>query len=94
VFFKRSPVKDIGGALLNFENSSMLKLFDECAALSDNGEACLFIVGGKHSICVTNMQTDFAEAVCDLVCRRPDSEVHVFKATDAWHRLHNLFHTK
>lgn len=91
VYFKRSPVADIGGALLNFPGSSLLKLFEACVAQSANREACLFVVAGQKSICITNMQTRFEEAVYDFFYRHPDYEIHVFKAADAVHRLKNLF---
>lgn len=94
VYFKRSPVADIGGAILNFENSSLLKLFDTCVEKSERGEVCLFIVAGTKSICITNMQTHFEEAVLDIKFKRPESEIHIFKAKDASHRLRNLFNHK
>lgn len=94
VYFKRSPVADIGGTLLNFEKSKLLDLFLKCMIAAPTGEACLFVVAGKKSICITNMQTNFENCTYEFWyrdCVKEHIEVHVFRATEVNNRLPNLF---
>lgn len=96
VFFKRSPVVDVSGAILNFERSKLMELFVQCCASSKNGEACLFVVSGKKSIIITNMQTSFYPGAFIMYFKSlgemPD--IHVFGVEDAPKRLPNLFDHK
>ena len=94
VYFKRSPVADIGGALLDFGKSKLFELFTKCASSQPSHEAVLFIVAGKKSICITNMQTTFETTNYDFRYWNENLEVHVFKATDAPLRLPNLFNPR
>ena len=94
VYFKRSPVSDIGGTLLNFEQSKLFDLFQKCKQASSNREACLFIVAGQKSICITNMQTHFETCKYDFWYRDSDNEIHIFKAIEAQTRLPNLFNPR
>lgn len=91
VYFKRSPVTDVGGTLLSFGKSKLLELFKKCREAQKNHEACLFIVAGQKSICITNMQTSFTNCNCDFWYKDEEDEMHVFKATEAANRLPNLF---
>lgn len=98
VFFKRSPVKDIGGAILDFRKSKLFELFTNCSLnMNSNSHlACLFVVAGKKSIVITNMQTTVPDQ--GMVCYTPSSsgyDIHIFKAEEAPLRLPNLFnHTE
>lgn len=94
VFFKRMPVKDVAGAIINFTTSPLLELFLKCKAASRNREACLVLVAGKKSIVVTNMQTSFDICQYDIWFRNGEDELHIFKIDDAPHRLPNLFNPK
>lgn len=94
VYFKRTPVVDIGGTLLNFEKSKLLDLFRKCREVSENGEACLFVVAGQKSICITNMQTQTETCNYDFWYRDDKDEIHVFRAAEAQNRLPNLFNPK
>ena len=94
VYFKRSPVADIGGTLLDFENSKLMQLFTTCMNSVPNHEACLFIVAGKKSICITNMQTHFETCKYDFRYWDGDTEIHIFKASEAANRLPNLFNPR
>ena len=89
VYFKRSPVADIGGTLLSFEGSKLFELFQKCQQVA--GECCLFVVAGKKSICITNMQTHFENCKYDFWYRDGSTEIHIFKATEVNDRLPNLF---
>ena len=91
VYFKRSPVTDVGGTLLHFKNSKLFELFQKCKEASDNREACLFIIAGQKSICITNMQTSFELCNYDFWYRDEDNEIHIFNAKEAGIRLPNLF---
>lgn len=91
VYFKRSPVTDIGGTLLSFGKSKLLELFKKCREVQKNHEACLFVIAGQKSICITNMQTAFENCDCDFWYKDDQDEIHVFKATEAGNRLPNLF---
>ena len=92
IYFKRSPVADIGGTLLDFEASKLFELFKSC--LKHHREACMFVVAGKKSVCITNMQQHFETVRYDFRYWDGDLEVHVFKATEAAERLPNLFNPK
>lgn len=94
VYFKRSPVVDIGGALLDFGKSKLLELFKKCMTAQTNHEAVLFVVAGKKSLCITNMQTHFETTNYDFRFWDDTTEIHVFKAADAQLRLPNLFNPK
>lgn len=94
VFFKRSPVKDVADAIINFPTSPLLELFMKCKAASRNGEACLVLVAGRKSIVITNMQTNFDVAQYDIWFRNGDDELHIFKIADANFRLPNIFNPK
>lgn len=89
VYFKRTPVADIGGAILDFETSKLLELFNECRKHHD--EVCLVVVAGKKSICITNMQTAFDLCKYDIKYKAEDVEIHIFKAKDMPIRLPKLF---
>ncbi len=94
VFFKRSPVVDIGGALLNFPASKFMELFISCCEKSSNSEATLFIVAGKKSICITNMQTTFDDDIDMILYFRTKGDlpdIHIFKTGDLLKRLPDLF---
>ena len=94
VFFKRSPVKDVAAAILNFPSSQLLELFQKCKAVVKNGEACLVLVAGQKSIVITNMQTSFDNCKYDIWYRCDDDEIHIFHIRDAAMRLPNLFTPK
>jgi hypothetical protein len=94
VYFKRSPVADIGGALLDFGSSKLFELFNKCIAAQPSHEAVLFVVAGKKSLCITNMQTHFETTNYDFRYWNDKTEIHVFKAADAQLRLPNLFNPK
>ena len=94
VFFKRSPVKDVADAIINFPTSPLLDLFMKCKAVSRNGEACLVLVAGRKSIVITNMQTSFDVAQYDIWFRNDEDELHIFKVSDANFRLPNIFNPK
>lgn len=93
VLFKRSPVKDIGAAMLDFPNSQLWKLFMKCSE-AVGSEICLFIVAGTKSICITDMQTRMEPGTM-LIHFVPAIEsvqdIHIFKAKEAPERLPNLF---
>ena len=94
VFFKRSPVKDIGRAVLNFRKSKLLEMFLNCCRPEMGDEACVFVVAGLSSIVITNMQTCLDNA--DLLCyiRSNDdtaNDIHIFRADEAPMRLPTLF---
>lgn len=93
VYFKRSPVVDVSGAILNFENSKLMELFVKCCSMSPRGEACLFVVAGKKSIVITNMQTTFYPGALIMYFKSlgemPD--IHIFSVNDAPKRMPNLF---
>jgi hypothetical protein len=94
VFFKRSPVKDVSGALLKFGDSKYMELFLKCCQNSDNGEACVFVVAGKHSIVITNMQTSFnpGELIMYYKSAGDHADIHIFPYADAPSRMPNLFY--
>ena len=92
VYFKRSPVADIGATLLDFEGSKLFELFQGC--LKAHREACLFVVAGKKSVVITNMQLHFETVRYDFRYWDGDNEIHVFKASEAAERLPNLFNPK
>lgn len=94
VYFKRSPVADIGGTLLDFEGSKLFELFQKCISAQKGREACLFVVAGKKSICITNMQLHFETVKYDFRYWDGDNEIHIFKASEAAERLPNLFNPK
>lgn len=94
VYFKRSPVVDIGGALLDFGKSKLFELFKKCTDAQPSHEAVLFVVAGKKSLCITNMQTHFETTNYDFRYWDDTIEIHVFKAADAPLRLPNLFNPK
>ena len=94
VYFKRSPVVDIGGALLDFGKSKLFELFNRCVQMQSSHEAILFVVAGKKSLCITNMQTTFETTNYDFRYWNENIEVHVFKAQDAALRLPNLFNPR
>ncbi len=94
VYFKRSPVADIGGTLLDFEGSKLYELFNKCIQNAPHHEACLFVVAGKKSICITNMQIHFETCKYDFRYWDGDTEIHIFKASEAAERLPNLFNPK
>ena len=93
VLFKRSPVKDVGAAILDFPNSQLWKLFMKCSEAVGE-EICLFVVAGTKSICITDMQTRM-ESGTMLIHFVPvvDSvqDIHIFKVKEAPERLPNLF---
>ena len=91
VFFKRSPVKDVAGAILSFPGSSLLELFLKCKEVTSNKEACLVLVAGTKSIVITNMQTSFDNCQYDIWYRCDDDEIHIFHIKDAALRLPKLF---
>lgn len=93
VYFKRSPVAQIGEAMVDFPHSALMKTFIECCGKSRHGEVCLFVVSGKHSLCITNMQTTFEPGrfICYYKSKGDLADVHVFKADDAAVRLPNMF---
>lgn len=91
LFFKRSPVKDVAGAILSVPGSSLLELFLKCKAVTSNGEACLVLVAGAKSIVITNMQTNFDNCQYDIWYRCNDDEIHIFHIKDAALRLPKLF---
>lgn len=96
VFFKRSPVRDIEGALLNFPDSKFLELFTSCCRTSKNGEVCLFIIAGKKSLVLTNMQTSFnpGDVVMYFKSMGELPDIHIFKVDDAPKRMPTLFDHK
>lgn len=94
VYFKRSPVKDIGSAILGFQNNKLRDIFQKCLAVQDatEKEICLFIVAGLKSICITNMATSYGD--CGMLCYLPmgfENDIHIFKVADAPYRLPQLF---
>lgn len=94
LFFKRSPVKDVAGAILNFPGSQLLELFMKCKAVTSNGEACLVLVAGTKSIVITNMQTTFDNCQYDIWFRNGEDEIHIFHIRDAQIRLPKLFNPR
>ena len=93
VWFKRTPINDIKQLYLTFETSRAKKLFIDCVNKSRNHEACLFLVTGKSSMCITNMQTTFPPG--RLICYQKSTgdlpDIHIFKANEVPLRLPNLF---
>lgn len=93
VFFKRSPVKDVTWAILDFENSPFMQMFIKCCNQSQNGEACLFVVAGLKSIIITNMQTHFNPGSMIMYFKSMGDmpDIHVFSVRDAANRMPNMF---
>ena len=93
VFFKRSPVKDIGKAILNFRKSKLFELFLNCCKEKFGNEACVFVVAGKSSIVITNMQTrmENADLLCYIRSAGTVNDIHIFRADEAPTRLPTLF---
>lgn len=93
VLFKRSPVKDVGNAVLNFPNTKLYEIFDKCYEARGQEEICLFIVAGKSSIVITNMPIQFPPD--DMICYLPAglgiNDIQIFRAADAPYRLPHLF---
>ena len=93
VWFKRTPINEIKQLYLNFETSKARKLFINCVEKSRNHEACLFLVTGQSSMCITNMQTTFPPG--RLICYHKSTgalpDIHLFKANELPIRLPNLF---
>lgn len=94
VLFKRSPVKDIGAAILDFRKNKLWDIFQKCLEVRGvtQKEICLFVVAGKKSICITNMATSYGDL--GMLCYLPmgsENDIHIFKAADAPYRLPYLF---
>lgn len=94
VYFKRSPVKDIGAAILDFKHSKLMELLLKCTEAQNGKDVCMFVVAGKSSICITDMQTTMTPGMM-LIHLVPAIEfvqdIHIFKAAEASERLPNLF---
>lgn len=96
VFFKRSPVVDVSGALLDFANSKLMKLFIDCCAKS-RGVACLVLVAGTKSVCITNMQTAYPAGSMVMYYKPLDQDapdIQIFGMNDAPNRLPRIFGKK
>ena len=94
VLFKRSPVKDVGNAILDFPKTKLFELFRKCIEVRDvtEQEICLFVVAGLKSIVITNMSTSYCGGMmCYLPTGSHESDIHIFKAADAPYRLPQLF---
>lgn len=90
VYFKRSPVKDVGAAILDFPNTKLYEIFEKCAEANPDEQVCLFVVAGKKSICITNMPIQYPPD--DVICYLPArDDIHIFKASEAFYRLPQLF---
>lgn len=91
VYFKRLKCADVGAEVLSFGTSKLLKTFEDCLAMGHR-EVLLFAVAGKKSICVTNMQTSFAEGqfICYIKRGENDRDIHLFLADQAQERLPSL----
>ena len=90
VYFKRSPVKDVGAAILDFPNTKLYDIFEKCAEANPDEQVCLFVVAGQKSICITNMPIQYPPD--DVICYLPArDDIHIFKATEAMYRLPQLF---
>ena len=98
VYFKRSPVKDIGAAVLDFQKSKLYEIFQKCYEAQRSNEysgcskVCLFVVAGQKSIVITNFPTDYIPG--GVLCYLPmdgDDDIHIFKVADAPYRLPHLF---
>lgn len=90
VYFKRSPVKDVGAAILDFPKTKLYDIFEKCAEANPDEQVCLFIVAGQKSICITNMPIQYPPD--DVICYLPArDDIHIFKATEAMYRLPQLF---
>ena len=89
IFFKRSPVKDIGKAILNFRKSKLFEMFLGCCRPEFGNEACVFVVAGQSSIVITNMQThlDNADLLCYIRSNGTANDIHIFRADEAPLRL-------
>jgi len=90
VYFKRSPVKDVGAAILDFPHNKLYDIFEKCAEANPDEQVCLFVVAGQKSICITNMPIQYPPD--DVICYLPArDDIHIFKATEAMYRLPQLF---
>ena len=96
VYFKRSPVKDVGNAILDFPKTKLYEIFQKCKQAQEDNEynackyICLFVVAGKKSICITDFPIEYPSD--DIICYLPATDdIHIFKAADAMYRLPHLF---
>ena len=93
VYFKRAPVKDIGNAVLNFQNTKLYNIYQKCSEAQNERDVCIFVVAGKSSIVITDMPTQFPPD--DMICYMPNggskNDIQIFRASDASYRLPNLF---
>ena len=95
VLFKRSPVKDVGNAILDFPKTKLFELFRKCIEVRDvtDQEICLFVVAGLKSIVITNMSTSYCcgGMLCYFPMGSRENDIHIFKAADAPYRMPQLF---
>ena len=93
VWFKRAPAVDIRQLYVKFDKSRAKRLFVDCVEKSSNKEACLFLVAGQSSMCITNMQTHFEPGymVCYFKSFGDLPDIQLFKADEVPIRLPNLF---
>ena len=93
VLFKRSPVKDVGAAILDFKKNKLWDIFQKCLEVRDvtQKEICLFVVAGLKSIAITNMQTQYTGSMLCYLPMGGENDIHIFKAADAPYRLPYLF---
>ena len=93
VWFRRSVAADLRQLFATFDASKAKQIFMTCVEKSQNGEACLFLIAGKSSLCVTNMQTQFepGRMICYYKSTGELPDIHVFKADELPIRLPNLF---
>lgn len=96
VYFKRVKVADVGAAVLNFKtNAVLLPLFRRCCEMSSDNTACLVIVAGQKSVCITNMQTTvYPDSMIIYYKDTDDTDIHIFKFSEAALRLPNVFNRR
>jgi hypothetical protein len=96
VLFKRSPVADVAGALLDFPKSKLMQLFiDSC--VQRRTAICLILVAGQKSVCITNMQTEYPVGSMVMYYKATDNstaDIQIFSIDDAAKRLPRLFGAK
>lgn len=93
VWFKRANAADLRQLFATFETSRIRKTFMTCVEKSASSEACLVLVAGKSSMCVTNMQTQYpaGSMICYYKSTGDLPDIHLFKADEIPARLPNLF---
>ena len=96
IFFKRCTAMELRGLFINFMTSKLRTVFIQCAKQSPDGEVCLFLVAGKSSLCVTNMQTSFEPGMMITYYKSTGElpDIHMFRVEDLPRRLPRLIPDK